>query len=322
MSTITTNLGLVKPALTDIPDITAMNQNWDIIDSQLAQKVNKGDDYRPNLLINGDFKVNQRGQSSYTGVNSYTVDRWRNEGSTSITPSSTGLHITCQVTTDIGLLTQYVEDYAKYAGKTITETVKIENLNLAGNTKLSLYVYDGVNFITKDVTTDGTYSFTTTIDTNPTRLQVGCVKIGTGTAFSVDIEWIKLEVNDHATPFIPRSYGEELTLCQRYYNKTYPIGVVPATSGATFGIITALAIDSNLARILYNFPVRMRATPTVTIYHFDGSVNYVYKIDDGTKIAITGTTYVTDTEVQYLNASGAFVAGKLYTFHCCSDAEL
>lgn len=35
--------------------------------------------YRPNLLINGDFNVNQRGQSSYTGESAkvtYTLDMW------------------------------------------------------------------------------------------------------------------------------------------------------------------------------------------------------------------------------------------------------
>ncbi len=36
MSTTTSKYGLVKPALTDVPDITAMNPNWDTVDSQLA----------------------------------------------------------------------------------------------------------------------------------------------------------------------------------------------------------------------------------------------------------------------------------------------
>lgn len=35
MSTTTTNYGLVKPELTDAADITAMNANWDKIDSEL-----------------------------------------------------------------------------------------------------------------------------------------------------------------------------------------------------------------------------------------------------------------------------------------------
>ena len=31
------------------------------------------------------------------------------------------------------------------------------------------------------------------------------------------IEWVKLELGECATPFVPRSYGEELLLSQRYY---------------------------------------------------------------------------------------------------------
>ena len=34
MSTTTTNYELVKPALTDAADITAMNSNWDTIDTK------------------------------------------------------------------------------------------------------------------------------------------------------------------------------------------------------------------------------------------------------------------------------------------------
>lgn len=41
MSTLTTNYGLVKPQLTDTPDITAMNVNWDTIDTELHEKQNK-----------------------------------------------------------------------------------------------------------------------------------------------------------------------------------------------------------------------------------------------------------------------------------------
>ena len=37
MSTQTTNYGLIKPQLTDTPDITAMNVNWDTIDEKLKE---------------------------------------------------------------------------------------------------------------------------------------------------------------------------------------------------------------------------------------------------------------------------------------------
>ena len=37
MSTTTTNYGLIKPALTDAADITAMNPNWDTIDAKIKK---------------------------------------------------------------------------------------------------------------------------------------------------------------------------------------------------------------------------------------------------------------------------------------------
>ena len=42
MSTRTPNLNLVKPALTDAADITAMNENWDKIDEKLATMITYG----------------------------------------------------------------------------------------------------------------------------------------------------------------------------------------------------------------------------------------------------------------------------------------
>lgn len=42
MSTTTTNYNLVKPELTDAADITAMNQNWDTIDTMLKNLANEG----------------------------------------------------------------------------------------------------------------------------------------------------------------------------------------------------------------------------------------------------------------------------------------
>lgn len=44
MSTRTQNLNLVKPELTDISDITAMNENWDKIDSAINALSDLSDD--------------------------------------------------------------------------------------------------------------------------------------------------------------------------------------------------------------------------------------------------------------------------------------
>lgn len=47
MSTTTTNLGLVKPELTDPADITMMNQNWDKIDEEIKNLEIAGSKFNP-----------------------------------------------------------------------------------------------------------------------------------------------------------------------------------------------------------------------------------------------------------------------------------
>ena len=44
MSTLTTNYKLVKPELSDAADITAMNENWDKLDTEVKKKADLGDD--------------------------------------------------------------------------------------------------------------------------------------------------------------------------------------------------------------------------------------------------------------------------------------
>ena len=74
MSTTTTNYSLVKPALTDPADITAMNPNWDKIDTELKKRALLGDDglidpsQMPDIDVSG--KVSKTGDTM-TGVLSF-----------------------------------------------------------------------------------------------------------------------------------------------------------------------------------------------------------------------------------------------------------
>jgi hypothetical protein len=78
-------------------------------------------------------------------------------------------------------------------------------------------------------------------------------------ASSTDNNWyltgVKLEVGETATSFQHESYAENLAKCQRYYHK-----VIGTETYQRFGMGM---IGSGNARIQYQFPVEMRARPTV-----------------------------------------------------------
>ena len=80
----------------------------------------------PNLLINGDFQVWQRGTSFETGGNKYTLDRGHSVecgveqvANTSPAPCKYNAKLTLAEGT-YNIFSQPLEDYAVFQGKTLT----------------------------------------------------------------------------------------------------------------------------------------------------------------------------------------------------------
>ena len=79
MSTTTTNLGLVKPEMTDAADITAMNGNWDKLDTQISNlnntqpNITKNPDNPTGDIISTHLTVGTRGGEYSDGSYSFTV---------------------------------------------------------------------------------------------------------------------------------------------------------------------------------------------------------------------------------------------------------
>lgn len=156
----------------------------------------------PNLLINGDFKVNQRGNTTYTEAGKYTVDRWK-------------------------LLSGTV-DVAEN-GIVLNGTI-IQKLEHSPNAPVVASSNAGSIFYKNGAVTIST--------TTPTL-----------------ISFAKLEVGTTATPFSPRSYAEELAMCQRYYQ------ILRIDSACYLSNINSIYPNVNLVNHL-----RIKPTIVVTTY--------------------------------------------------------
>jgi len=100
-----------------------------------------------------------------------------------------------------------------------------------------------------------------------------------------EITGVQLEVGDTATEFEHRSYGEELALCQRYYNH-HPPGAMN---------IHAFRYVSTISIAEVNFPTTMRAAPTVLV---EGPGN-----ETNTTASIMGfTTSYDDIDGNFINS--------------------
>ena len=104
----------------------------------------------------------------------------------------------------------------------------------------------------------GTLNTSWNSSTNANRA-AGVVNLADSTSNDWYITGVQLEVGNNATPFEHLSYGEEYMLCQRYYHKADVTGSLP------FWLHPLTNSNTNYRRQNYNFPIRMRATPSMTV---------------------------------------------------------
>lgn len=152
----------------------------------------------PNLLINPDFKINQRKASSYTS--GYTVDRWRISNSTL---NATTMKLS-NSNSSSGTFLQYLE-----GSHTGTFTLTLNATSVAGTVKFSWK--DGSTYKTGPTITKGinTYTFSAS--------SLTCVGIDIAKGASIQLDYLKLEQGSVSTSFIAPNYAEELVKCCRFY---------------------------------------------------------------------------------------------------------
>jgi hypothetical protein len=142
----------------------------------------------------------------------------------------------------------------------------------------------------------------------------------TSTSNYLQITGVKLEVGSLATEFDHRSFGEEISLCQRYFYTTYEYGTALGTStlnGTTDAISQGGTNRPVWTERFYN---KMRTTPSLTFYSGNtGTSGKVYSNIDGD---INGGSFGVSSSSFKWYAAGTTTSGAEVYAHWTADAEL
>lgn len=192
----------------------------------------------PNLLINPDFKINQRGATSYE-KQGYSVDRWKIWNVT-VTPSeSGGITVKNDKYEDAGTFIQILEN-ATEGDSTLSCYVESVSgtVTMVADDDSQVILKQGLNIVH---TSSSTKNFT--------------IFLNQGT--SITLKWVKLEQGSIATSFVEPNISDELDKCLRYFES----GSLDTAPG--------LAIQPTVYIRTYIHP--KRSDPT---YKFSGSVSF------------------------------------------------
>lgn len=278
----------------------------------------------PNLLINPDSAINQRGITTLLNGVGFMSDHWYK--------SVGGNYVQIDIQDGIYTITtknnytsasrvfgQIVENGIALRGKTVTFSVNV--LNEQPNYYfLQIYVLNANKTVIANSTATllnriGLNYITYTIPTNAFYVQANIV-IGLANApinSFVRFEEPKLEIGVEPTPYSPPNPAEELLKCQRYYQvQNY----------------SAIALSTYQ---MYNPSVKfltMRTIPTPVLRaisdtgNISQEINTIYDLTTHTEINIGRTIQYVTVNSGIINSVGLFTVNHIYLFQVAYDAEL
>ena len=219
---------------------------------------------RRNMIINGDFYVSQRGDytSATTITNgTYYLDRCisyaGNIGGAVQDMGGSIKHTATNSTVGYLGLEQRIEDYSRLGGETITVSAEVKSNHSSAQITIYDSAYrDGVHHSGGGGWEKLTHTFTVNTSLSRLWIQVWIADFANSlnaritSGDYIEVRNLQVERGKVATPFEHRSYGEELALCQRYYEEG--LGYWGAGGG--------------YMREHMPFKVQKRAAPTVNVY--------------------------------------------------------
>ena len=201
----------------------------------------------PNLLINPDFRINQRGETSYTAAG-YTVDGWYTNGG-AVDVTENGVELTNSGTSAVRFRQNSEITHAQLAGRDITLSAGVGGTTYSASGKVPetkpANDIQIVSLTTADADVGIYLNYSPTRDMFYTYAYVPAGK-------SAVLNWVKAEIGSVATLFVPPDPATELAKCQRY------LTVLPS---GRYG--RAVFVGTNAMQFECDLPVTMRIKPTV-----------------------------------------------------------
>jgi hypothetical protein len=311
---------------------------------------------RRNLLINGDFQISQRG--NYTTASSanvsYFVDRWYTDVANAVSVNKqhiTGINIPDTsfiskgvrlVATSSGVsytgIRQKIENPTQYIGRTFTYSGWVRSNT--PNARLTSYGSGSPNqaIVSEPHSGSGDWeklSVTFELYSNVSNGWYVSAFISTSGIGSVaqvpgdyiEVTQLQVELGKVATPFEHRSHGEELALCERYYQNSFDAGEAPNVISFNCIYLAAQPYSGgNIAGLSAKLSTSMRATPSVTIWtaspSWSNTANRMSYYSGGWANAAVTLHESTSSKIISIGSSGVSSSTKLIQFNFEADAEL
>ena len=261
-----------------------------------------------NMLINCGVPINQRGfGGGVLAAGVYGYDRWK--------AGTGGCNLTINATTGVwthvsGPVQQVIESPEGAWGVPITVSVDSPSVDLnilLGGSSGTITAGSGRRSVTLIPSGSGnmTFQITPTASSTYSRIQI--------------------ERGSSATDDEYRNKTLELTLCQRFYEKSYSLGVSPGTitpQGQLLYQITGLTPATNSFLTRVSFQVSKRAQPAITAYNPSTGAAGTARDAISTADVVPTVANAGSSGFIWGAASSAVTAVISINMHFTADAEL